>query len=328
MNSETMSVPLSPVSPEPGVPGASSGPPIRLPRNARIVASGLGFTEGPCADGPDHLLVASVNRGSVYRVPLGPNEKTELAFECGGGPNGLAIGKDGSTFVAQNGGTAMPSRSQRPATPSVQQWRNDELATRADTGVSAPSDCVVGPDDRLWFTDPGDHEIFRRGAPGHLRSLDTTTGELRTWLSGLAFPNGLAFGPTGSELYVAETSARTVSRYQMTDNGLEADGWVAQIPHGHPDGIALDAAGWLWVAGSTGHNILAFNTTGQLCHEIDLGPGVLVTSLCFGGPDLSMLYITTPKGGTVLEMPAHHPGLPLPVFRQRSWPHWTAGADS
>lgn len=315
MNTAT-SLPRTPASGAPG--GTSSGPHIRLPQGGRILSTGLGFTEGPCTDGPGHLLVTSINRGSVYRIPLESGQEPELAFECGGGPNGLAVGPNGTIFVAQNGSTAMASKSQLPAKPSIQQWQNGNLTVALDTGVSAPSDCVIGPDGCLWFTDPADHEIFQRGAPGHLRSWNPATGELHTWLTELAFPNGIAFGPTGTELYVAETALQTVTRYQMTDTGPEADGWKATIPHGHPDGIALDAAGWLWVAGSTGHNLMAFDPTGRMCHEIDFGPGVLVTSLCFGGPGLSRLYVTTPKGGTVLEIPAVHPGLPLPVHRQRA----------
>lgn len=291
---------------------------IKLPPNARIVASGLGFLEGPCAEGANHLLVASINRGVVYRISLDAPKEPELLFEAGGGPNGLATAPDGSVYVAQNGASVMTSRSKLPAAPTIQKWEGQTLSPALCTGVTAPSDCVIGPDGMLWFTDPADHKIFQKGKPGSLRAFDPTTGEVRTLLDGLAFPNGLAFGPTGSEIYVAETSARTVSRYQLTDKGLEADGWIAKIETGHPDGIALDTAGWLWVAGSTGHNIMAFDATGTLRKEVHLGEGVLVTSLCFGGQDRMKLYVTTPKGGCVIEIPALHPGLPLPAFRSHA----------
>lgn len=288
---------------------------IDLPSDARIVASGLGFVEGPCADGADHLLVASINRGVVYRIALDTRSEPELLFETGGGPNGLATTPDGTVYVAQNGARVMTSRSQLSAVPSIQMWKGEALSQVLCDGVTSPSDCVIGPDGALWFTDPADHEIFQKGKPGSLRAFDPVSGVVRTLLDGLAFPNGLAFGPSGSEVYVAETSARTVSRYQLTDRGLEEDGWIAKIETGYPDGIALDAAGWLWVAGSTGYNIMAFDPAGNLRKEIHFGSGVFVTSLCFGGPDRTKMYVTVPKGGCVIEMPALHPGLALPAFR-------------
>ena len=287
---------------------------IELPAGARIVARGLGFTEAPISFDAESILVSSVNRGDVYRVWLRPDREPVELFEAGGGPNGLALRPGGDVFVAQNGGTAMPSRSTKRTVPSIQKWSDGRLTLEHHGGVSAPSDCVFGPDGLLWFTDPADHQITTRGGAGHVRSFDPDTGELRTRLEGLAFPNGLAFDTDGA-LYVAETSLGTVSRYRFSGDSMAVDGWVARLPSGHPDGIALDRDGSVWVAGSIGHNVLRFDASGTLRENIHLGEGVLVSSLCFAGEGLSRLCVTTPKGGAVLELFTGCAGLPLPAFR-------------
>ncbi|NEW72945.1 SMP-30/gluconolactonase/LRE family protein [Streptomyces rhizosphaericus] len=275
---------------------------------------GLGFTEGPIVLDGNTLAVASVNRGTVYRLGLDGGDP-ELLIDCGGGPNGLALGTGGEIHIAQNGATAMPSRSSVPAVPSIQTLAGDRLMSPSDHRVDAPSDCVTGPDGLLWFTDPADHVMEGPGKPGRVRTWDPVSSRIETRLHGLMFPNGIAFGADPAELYVAETSARVVRRYQATATGATADGWCAEIPRGHPDGIAVDAEGWLWVAGSRGNNIMAFDRSGRLREDIDLGEGMFATSLCFAGPGLEHLVVTSPKRGSVLLLRPPHPGLPLPVWR-------------
>jgi len=293
--------------------GATSQGEIRLPAGARFLARGLGFTEGPAALGDDAVLVTSINRGHVYRVSL-EGAPPELVVETGGGPNGLAVDATGAVLIAQNGGTVMPSRSAVPVAPSVQRWDHGQLVTAAAQGMDGPSDCVVGPDGRFWFTDPADHALEGTPEPGRLMSWDPVTDELIVRRDGLLFPNGLAFEATGERICVAETAPGRVSRFVVAE-GCRPDGWTAQLPAGKPDGIAFDAAGWLWVAGSVGGNVVAFDDHGELRDELNFGTGSMVTSLCFAGPKLEMLVVTAAKGGSVIGMPARHPGLPLPARR-------------
>jgi gluconolactonase len=294
-------------------PGAG----VRLPAGARFLAQGLGFTEGPAALDDRAVLVASINRGHVYRVGL-DGSGGELAVETGGGPNGIAVGPDGEVLIAQNGATAMPSRSTLTAFPSIQRWADKTVTAVVADGVDAPSDCVVGPDGRLWFTDPSDHSLDGTPAPGRLLSWDAVTGNLQVQRGGLLFPNGLAFDVTGERIYVAETAPGRVTRFRLTAHGCEPDGWSVELPHGKPDGIALDVRGWLWVAGCVGGNVTAFDERGRFRQEISFGTGSMVTSLCFAGPGLDTLVVTAAKGGSVIALPALHPGLPLPVRAARA----------
>jgi gluconolactonase len=284
-----------------------------VPENGQILAAGLGFVEGPVALDDEHIAVASINRGHIYRIPL-DGATPELLIETGGGPNCVAVGANSELWIAQNGGTVMPSKSTVPAVPSIQRWTTDLETVHAEA-VFGPSDCVIGPDGRLWFTDPADHALTGTAKPGCLRTYDPFTGDLHTELDTLQFPNGLAFGADPDELYVAETTPGVVRRYRVGPTGCHPDGWEFPLPHGKPDGLAVDSEGWLWVAGSTGDNLIAVDRAGNIRRQLSFGDRVLVTSVCFAGPDLATLVVTIAKGGTVMTLPAPNPGLPLPVWR-------------
>jgi gluconolactonase len=282
---------------------------LRLPDSASLIADGIGFTEGPAKIDDDSVVVTSINRGQIYRVPLDGSGAT-LLCETGGGPNGIALDRSGGIWITQNGGTAMPSRSTLDAVPSLQRWMNGQLTVELAGSVTAPSDCVVGPDGRVWFTDTAEHGIGEV-KPGRLLTYDPVSSQLETQVDGLMFPNGLAFD--GDKLYVAETATDTVRRYSVSPESCRADGWTVTLTTGRPDGMALDTEGWLWIAGSSGDNVVAVDRSGVVRYELTFGHRVLVTSLCFAGPELNTLVVTIAKGGTVVALPAVHPGMPLPV---------------
>ncbi|HEY6762951.1 MAG TPA: SMP-30/gluconolactonase/LRE family protein, partial [Baekduia sp.] len=116
------------------------------------MAAGLGFTEGPLWTADGRLLVVSVSRGLIYAVPPEGGEGV-VAAEPGGNPTGLCEDAAGTVWIAQGGGHA-PTRSLRPTVPSLQAWGDGRVDDVAVDGLHAPNDCVVGPDGRVWFTDP------------------------------------------------------------------------------------------------------------------------------------------------------------------------------
>jgi sugar lactone lactonase YvrE len=72
------------------------------PANLRTVATGLRFPEGPIALTDGSVLVVEIAGGTLTRVD--PDGETSVVAECGGGPNGAAIGPDGAVYVCNNGG--------------------------------------------------------------------------------------------------------------------------------------------------------------------------------------------------------------------------------
>src|SRR5256885_9370600 len=70
--------------------------------DVKILASGFGFPEGPVVMPDGSVILTEIRNGRCSRVT--PDGKTSVFSECGGGPNGLAIGPDGALYLCNNGG--------------------------------------------------------------------------------------------------------------------------------------------------------------------------------------------------------------------------------
>jgi gluconolactonase len=268
------------------------------------------MTEGPLWTVDGRLLVTSVNRGLVWEVPL-DGRATTLAFETGGTPEALVQDIDGHIWVTQAQG---PSHRAPHEPPSIQKW---DCATGVVTrvtglGLDAPNDLCVGPDGRIWFTDPAGPPFVPHGPPGRVLALDRLTGSVETLQTGLRFPNGLALGVGGDRLFVAETNAQRVVVMSWDGHRLGDPAPFAALPVGSPDGMAFDAAGYLHVAAPDADRIWVIAPNGHVDEEIELGPS-FPTNLAFAGPDLSELAVTVAKGGRVLMVERPRPGLPCTV---------------
>ena len=268
------------------------------------IAADIGFTEGPLwING--RLLVTSVSRGLVYEVAR-DGKSTDVFVETGGGPNGIAADADGNVWVAQNGGVIIPSKSSRPASSGLQRFSADGGEVEdVVTGCNAPNDLVVGPDGRVWFTDPfGPHDE----RTGDVRAYDPEGGELETLLSELEYPNGIAFNAGGDALFVAETRTARILRYAW-DGGALGDAEVfATLRVGRPDGMAFDDSGRLYVAGADADTVLVYEADGQEVEAIEFGGLTLPTNVAF---IQDALIVTAGKGGRVMSVPGIAQGLAL-----------------
>ncbi len=276
--------------------------------NIHTLAAGIGFTEGPLWTADDRLLVVAMSRGLVVEISL--DGGVVDATEVGGGPNGLAMGPDGAVWVAQNGAALRPSRSPRPTSPGLQKIEDGHVVDIGINGAGAPNDLVTGPGGGIWYTDPGMPGTTRNGV---LCIHDPMSGTTSAVLDGVAFPNGLAFGPEGDILHLARTDDRQITRHLWTGTELVPTGASAVLPAGGPDGLALDAEGRLYAAAPDADAIYVFEPDGRLAGEIRFPEPAFPTNLCFAGPDLDVLVVTAAKGGKVLlvDRPDAARGLPL-----------------
>jgi gluconolactonase len=225
-----------------------------------------------------------------------------------------------------------PSRSSRPVAAGLQRIDGRTVQDLPVPGALAPNDLTLGPDGRIWFTDPG---LPGATARGRVCALDPASGQVAVLLGDLDFPNGLAFGPEGDVLYLARTEEGRVTRHRWDGERLsDGDGLAAALPAGGPDGIALDVDGRLYVAAPTADAVFVFEPDGRLCRRLDFAEPTFPTNLCFAGPDHDRLVVTAAKGGRVVVLdgdgtPA--PGLCLDWSRMRRparpEPH-LAAADS
>jgi gluconolactonase len=170
---------------------------------------------------------------------------------------------------------------------------------------NSPNDLVVHTDGSIWFTDPpygilsnvegykADSEI---GA-NHVYRFDPASGDLRVVVTDVEEPNGLAFSPDESLLYVADTSAavRTdgtgnhhirvynVSGKRALDGRLFCD-----VRPGLADGFRLDVQGNVFT--SSEDAIQVFASDGTQLGRIPVPEKV--SNCCWGGPDRNVLFIT------------------------------------
>lgn len=276
---------------------------------ASELSSGLGFTEGPLWLGTRGLLVTSISRGILHR--LDPDSGAILErIETGGNPSGLCRNRQGTIWIAQ-GGAHVRSSSLRPAGPSIQRLTTDGQIYVVARDLTAPNDCAIGPDGLIWFTDPAGSAMEPLGEPGRVMTLDPERAWLEILADGIRYPNGLAFGPGGEVFYLAETGTARILRYRLNGSGIYPEGIHCQLTEGHPDGLAVDVTGNLYVAATDASAVLVFDREGAPAGRIDLGEGAWPTNLCFGGEDLRTLFITAAKGGRVMSVRVPEPGLEL-----------------
>lgn len=151
------------------------------------------------------------------------------------------------------------------------------------------NDGHVGPDGCLYFGTMDDREADPNGAFWRWDGQ-----KLSRFREGFVVTNGPASSPDARTLYATDTSGRTIYAHDLGGEGPgEArpfirfeDGW------GHPDGMTVDAQGYLWVCHWGGFRITRFAPDGSVDRVLPM-PTAQVTKCAFGGPDLTTLYITT-----------------------------------
>ena len=171
------------------------------------------------------------------------------------------------------------------------------LADRFDgKKFNSPNDVVVKSDGTVWFTDP-DYGLANKAAkevPGNfVYRLDTASGAVTAVAKDFDKPNGLCFSPDEKRLYIADSGKpRHIRVFDVNADGTLANGKVfCAIDKGAPDGIRCDRDGRLW--SSAGDGVQVFSADGKLVGKILVAESP--ANLCFGGPDLSTLYITARK---------------------------------
>jgi Gluconolactonase len=146
---------------------------------------------------------------------------------------------------------------------------------------------------------------------------------------GFVICNGPAFSPDNRTLYFSDTVGRRILCYALDRDGAISGRrtfFAFSLEDGMPDGLTVDSAGNVWCALYGGAKVVCIDAEGKLKLSLAL-PTAMVTSLCFGGPELKTLYVTTgwapgtteaikaeDVGGAVFMRSVDVPGLPEPIF--------------
>ncbi len=164
---------------------------------------------------------------------------------------------------------------------------------------NSPNDVVVKSDGSIWFSDPsygiesdyegnkGVSEIGRN----NLYRVDGGTGAITIVADDFVAPNGLAFSPDESLLYVSDTGSpatRHMRAFSVNDDGTLGGGDIfAVCTNGLFDGFRLDDAGRIWASAADG--VHCYHPDGTLLGKVFV-PEV-VANVCFGGAKRNRLFI-------------------------------------
>ena len=170
--------------------------------------------------------------------------------------------------------------------------------------LNSPNDVVVRSDGSVWFTDPPygiltDYEGHKAESEQdgcYVFRLDPDTGELAVVADDFDRPNGLAFSPDESLLYVSDTGRSEnaggpphIRVFEVRDGSRLTRGRrFADMSAGSSDGLRIDADGNVWT--SAGSGVACYNPEGELLARIHVPERV--SNLVFGGPKRNRLFIT------------------------------------
>jgi gluconolactonase len=170
--------------------------------------------------------------------------------------------------------------------------------------LNSPNDVVVKSDGSIWFTDPpfgiGGHYEGHQATPELPMNVYRVeaNGRATVVAPDLRGPNGLAFSPDESKLYIVESRAtpnRTILVYDVTDGGTKlANGrtFIDAGP-GTPDGFRVDVDGNLWCGWGMGSEeldgVVVYSPAGKLIGRIRLPERC--ANVCFGGLKRNRLFM-------------------------------------
>jgi len=294
--------------------------PGRKPKNEGDIGAG----EGPVWNPSGNLYFTGGNR--ITRRDS--NGVASVFREPSGGANGLLFDFEGRLVVCES--------SRRRVTRTEADGTITVLADNYEgKKFNTPNDLTIDSKGRIYFTDPrygrrDDMEmrdergelvegVYRIDAPGKVTRIITHEANR---------PNGILLSPEDKYLYVADNNNNTVGgarklwRFDLkTDGSIDAGSrkLIFDWETGRgPDGLEMDQAGRLYVAGGLNVPNPPFETAdkfkggiyilspeGKLLDFVPI-PKDEVTNCTFGGNDLKTLFITA--GGTLWSIPINTPG--------------------
>ena len=176
--------------------------------------------------------------------------------------------------------------------------------------LNSPNDLVCKSDGSIWFTDPwfgilGFYEGHKAAPelPTNVYRWDPSTKQLAVVVGDIKLPNGLAFSPDESRMYIVDCGSqpKAIHAYDVVAGGTRLAHpriLVDAGPHGTPDGFRVDVDGNLWCGWGMGaeglDGVSVFNAKGKLIGRIDLPERC--ANVCFGGRHRNRLFMTASTG--------------------------------
>ena len=255
---------------------------------AEQVASGFGFTEGPIWCG-DYLLFSDIPRNRIIRLDLLSDGPEVTTFRRpSGNSNGLTLDRSGRLIVCESTARRLTRTEIDGSITVLAEGYNGKR-------LNSPNDVVVRLDGTVYFTDP----FYLSGNPPPPEELGfkgffsiTPNGEIHLLADDYIFPNGLAFSPDESILYVNDTRNSHIRAYDVREDGSTGNERIliemmGEGP-GAPDGMKVDIEGNIYCTGPGGIWIISPDGT----HLGTINFPEIPANLCWGDKDWKTLYVT------------------------------------
>jgi gluconolactonase len=271
------------------LPAESAAKPVEVVRTGD-------YTEGVVADHEGNLYFS---HGKIV-TKVSPDGRATTWAETGA-PNGHKVLADGTHLICDASRHAVlrldaGGRELKPA------------ATESEgRPLRGPNDLTLDPTTGgVYFTDPASSD--EKTPDGSIHYIDPR-GACHTVASGLAFPNGVVIRPGGRELLVAESKRNRILAFPVTGPGRLGEPRVlidlpvkggGQIDN-QPDGIALDAAGNLYVAHYGMRQVQVVSPEGRLIRRYP-GGNLTTSNVAFAGPAMDRLYVTGGDPGALFRI--------------------------
>lgn len=258
------------------------------------------FLEGPAFDRDGNLYLTDIPHGRILR--LTPGGQWQTVAETGGWPNGIAIHRDGSLWVADYRRGLLRVKPSNGQVEVLLGHRNSE-------SFKGLNDLSFDTDGNCYFTDQG--QTGMHDPTGRVYRW-RTDGRLDLLLSNAPSPNGIALDPDGRFLFLAVTRGNAVWRGPLLPDGSVSKVGVFRSFFGTsgPDGMAVDADRRLVVAHASLGCAFVLNARGEVTHIVRSPTGQTVTNVAFR-PGTPELVLTDSEQGVVLTASLPTVGAPL-----------------
>ncbi|HPD31657.1 MAG TPA: SMP-30/gluconolactonase/LRE family protein [Phycisphaerae bacterium] len=247
-----------------------------------VVQDGNKCGEAPTWDAPNRRVLWTDNEtDTTYQYNVDTGERKVLTR--GVVVSGIALNRSGGLLLGGPTGLHFWQDGQWRSMAAT--YKGEELKI---------NDMIADPQGRIYAG------TMYWGAGGMEKTgclyLIAPDASVRVVDEGIELANGLGFSPDNRTLYFTDSTARKIYAYDVNPSTGELSGRrvVVQVPtdEGIPDGLTVDAEGYIWSAQWYGSQIVRYDPQGKVERRIAM-PVKQVSSIIFGGDDLTDLYVTT-----------------------------------